>query len=452
MVRRGAIAAVLAAASLVASCGSGDTTAPPQQAEPLAWKSCDGVECADLVVPFDYSGESDGTFTLRLSRQPALKPTERIGVLLVNPGGPGAPGRSLAQNAAYYFSRDVIDRFDIVAWDPRGTGESTPAVDCIDDYDAYFRQPFTSETARAFVDACSQRSGRILPHVGTADSARDIDAIRRALDIDRVSYFGFSYGGVLGLVWQSMFPDTVRAIVLDAPPNPVASRAERITAQAAAFENLLREFLRMNDLATTFDALTESPPDGLTKHMILAAAVSALYDESAWAELATAITEAQQGDVTKVVAMYEGYYYQDPGYEAYKNTFEASAAIACLDDTQRKATDDMSMIAPRLHTFFAPDLLCANWPTRNTTDDSVSLDERNGTPTLVIGATQDPASPFGGVRAAVKAAGSARLITVDARRHTSYLAVDCVTTIVDSYLIDLVVPPDTTCTDQRAQT
>ena len=425
------------------TAGSPTTSTLPFEPKPLEWKSCNGVECAELQVPRDYFAQPSATFTLKLSRQRALKTDERIGVLLVNPGGPGAPGSSLAQNAAYYFSRDILDHFDIVAWDPRGTGASTPAVDCIDNYDEYFRQPFTADTAQQFVDGCQQRSGAILNHIGTIDSARDMEAIRRALGEKEVSYFGFSYGGVLGLVWQSMFPNTVRASVLDAPPSPIASRAERIASQAAGFDTVLNEFLTKNNLASTFDELTASPPEGTTKHMILAAAVSALYDEESWPELATALRAAASGDTSKVAGLYEGYYYQDAGYEDYRNTFEASVAIACFDDTQRAPLGDISSFAPRLASFFAPDELCNRWPTKST--ESYFFRGTTANPTVIIGATEDPASPLVGVRAAASVAGNVRLITVNARRHTSYLNVDCVTKFVDDYLIKLVAPPNTTC-------
>jgi pimeloyl-ACP methyl ester carboxylesterase len=458
------IAALVAAVLISASCGDGsqtvdtsavaDTVAPttilPYVPTPLEWKSCNGVECADLTVPFDYFTQPSGTFTLKLSRQRALKSTERIGVLLVNPGGPGAPGRSLAQNAAYYFSRDVIDRFDIVAWDPRGTGESTPAVDCIDDYDDYFTQPLTAETGQRFVDSCTERSDAILPHVGTANSARDIEAIRRALGEETVSYFGFSYSGLLGLVWKSMFPDTVRAIVLDAPPSPIASRAERIASQAAGFEKNLGEFLKTGDRTTQWDTVTTSPPTGLTKHMILAGAISALYDEESWPELDEALAAAASGDTTKMAALYEGFYYQDEGFEDYRNTFEASIATSCVDDTQNVPLSDLSTIAPLLHEFFAPDELCSRWPARS--DETYFFRGTTENPTVIIGATDDPASPFVGVQAAASVAGNVRLVTVDARRHTSYLGVDCVTKLVDDYLISLADVPNTTCRDADSPT
>ncbi len=442
MVKHGTATCV--AMLLAAACGSdqGKITGPPETTS-LEWTSCNGVECAELDVPFEYNDPSLGKFTLKVSRQRALKADQRVGVLIVNPGGPGGPGVSLAQNAAFYFSRDIIDRFDIVAWDPRGTGQTTPAVDCIDNYDDYFTQPFAAETAQRFVDACTERSGDILPHVGTANSARDIDTLRRALGEDKVSYLGFSYGGVLGLTWQGLFPDTARAMVLDAPPNPAASRAERITAQAKVFESLLDEFLEPTNRKAAWDTVTSSPPAGITSHMVLAAAISALYDAESWGELDSALTAAAAGDGSKIRAMYDGFYYQDAGFEDLRNTFEASVAISCVDDTSRTPIDDLTKVAPRLHEFFAPDELCSRWPA--ATSESYTPPPASATPTVIIGATKDPASPFAGVQATVKTSGNTRLITVEGNRHTSYLGVDCVTRLVDAYLISLTDPGDTIC-------
>ncbi|MEY4009872.1 MAG: hypothetical protein RLZZ93_564, partial [Actinomycetota bacterium] len=144
---------------LVASCGgasvSTDTTVPADSTLPAAeyrieWEPCidsfaDGSECGTMKVPFDYANPEVGTFTLALRRHPAQVPSERIGSLLVNPGGPGFGGTYLAEQATSIFGGDLLDRFDIVGWDPRGTGESEPAIDCVDEYDRYFAYDPTPE-------------------------------------------------------------------------------------------------------------------------------------------------------------------------------------------------------------------------------------------------------------------------------------------------------------------
>ena len=148
------------------------------------------------------------------------------GSLLVNPGGPGFGGSVLAAFAPQIYDDALLDRFDIVGWDPRSTGLSTPAIDCIDDYDPFFAEiditPETDEerrelvaVAQEFADRCVRTNEGVTEHAGTNNSARDMDVLRRALGEETISYFGFSYGSELGATWATLFPDTVRAAVLD---------------------------------------------------------------------------------------------------------------------------------------------------------------------------------------------------------------------------------------------
>ena len=438
-------AALPLAAALVLGACSGGSTAPTTEPDPtkLEWKKCGDIECAEIEVPLDYDDPGAGTITLPLTRLRAADDDKRVGVLIANPGGPGAPGTSLALNAAYYFSRDIIDSFDIVGWDPRGTGTASDAVDCIDDYSEYFTEPFTAESARSFVDDCVESDNDDLSHIDTVSSARDIDAIRTALGEATISYFGFSYGGLLGATWASLFPTTVRAAVFDAPPSPTATRAERIAAQAEGFEQQLDRFLAANELTDEVDSLLTLPPEPLTPHMVRAAIVSALYDDESWMVLADAVDAATTGNTQPMLDLYNGYYYQDEGYEDYSNVFEASVAIACLDDTPRTQIRDLSAVAPRLHEFFAPDHLCTQWPVPAAPRVEIGADTTR--PIVVVGATGDPATPLDGVRSMADALGNSVLITVDANRHTTYLANGCVTAVVDRYLVDLVEATETSC-------
>ena len=195
-----------------------------------------GVEQGYLEVPRDYSDPTAGTFRLYLVRHLA-DTADRIGSLLVNPGGPGFGGSILAMVADQVYGDDLIRSFDIIGWDPRGTGLSEPAVDCFDDYDHFYagtditpddpaeRQQLV-DLAQELADSCVERSGDVLPYIGTNNSARDMDAIRQALGEDTISYFGFSYGSELGAVWATLFPDTVRAAVLDGAADPDATLDE----------------------------------------------------------------------------------------------------------------------------------------------------------------------------------------------------------------------------------
>ncbi len=228
---------------------------PPFEPEPIEWSSIgDGLEEGRLEVPIDYANPDDGTFSLYLVRHLASDPDARIGSLLVNPGGPGFGGTVLAESAEFIYSPDLLDSFDIVGWDPRGTGESEPFIDCIDNYDDYYagtditpddeaeRQQII-DLAEDFADQCVERSEEFVQFVGTNNSARDMDTIRRALGEDEISYFGFSYGSELGGTWATLFPDTVRAAVLDGAADPNADELAGSLQQVAGFEATLETFL-----------------------------------------------------------------------------------------------------------------------------------------------------------------------------------------------------------------
>ncbi|MCB0968721.1 MAG: alpha/beta fold hydrolase, partial [Ilumatobacter sp.] len=172
--------------------------------EPIAWEEFDDeTDVATLVVPVDYENPGGEQFELFVTRHRALDPDARIGSLLINPGGPGFGGSDYALFATQIFDRDLLEHFDIVGWDPRGTGLSEPAIDCIDDYDPYFTAldltPDTDEereqvvgVAANFVEACETNNADYYQYVGTNNSARDMDALRQALGEDTISYFGFS--------------------------------------------------------------------------------------------------------------------------------------------------------------------------------------------------------------------------------------------------------------------
>ena len=202
----------------------------------------------------DYEDPDGPTFELFLARRLADDQENKIGSLLVNPGGPGFGGAALAANAELNLGEELIERFDIVGWDPRGTGFSEPAIDCIDDYDRYFAGPDITpddeaerqeivDLAREFTERCVENNGDILPYVTTNNSARDIDSIRRALGEEEISYLGFSYGSELGATWATLFPETVRAAVLDGASDPEADPLEGSLQQARGFESTLTTYL-----------------------------------------------------------------------------------------------------------------------------------------------------------------------------------------------------------------
>ena len=186
------------------------------------------MRCATLEVPLDYDDPTGRTITLSLSQAPARKPEERIGSLLVNPGGPGGSGLSFASNIP--LPAEVLDRFDIIGFDPRGVGEST-AIKCGDQTVPAFRhidsapddaaeQNQLDTAAKSVADDCGAHAGDLLPFVGTDSVARDLESIRQALGEPQINYYGASYGTAIGERYLALFPKSARAVVLDGVVDP----------------------------------------------------------------------------------------------------------------------------------------------------------------------------------------------------------------------------------------
>lgn len=446
------------------------------------WTDCGaGLECAYIDVPLDYSDTSSDTISIYVTRHLALDPSERIGTLLVNPGGPGFGGSYLAERAGSIFSTDLLDRFDILGFDPRGTGRSEPAIDCIDDYDDYFAggdiTPDTEaerqeiiDTSERFTEICFEKNGDLLPHVGTNNVARDMDMIRRSLGEDEISYFGFSYGSELGSVWATMFPETVRAAVLDGATDPEADSLDGSLQQSKGFEQSISTFLARcsgdracafhndGDAEGAFDELMarmdENPiptspgrPD-LTRGMALTAVAQAMYSSSYWDTLERALDDAQAGDGAGLLDLFDTYFQRRPD-GSYGNELEAFLNILCADDPTRttiEAADAESVrfteIAPRFRPGTTGDYTCVFWP--EAIDPRIAITGAGAGPIVVIGTTGDSATPLEGTRNMARVLEDGRLIVVTAEQHTGYTSDLCARRTADAYLIDLVVPDEET--------
>jgi pimeloyl-ACP methyl ester carboxylesterase len=212
------------------------STEPPSRAlarfydQGVEWAFCEGsdsYECATVTVPLDYRRPRGETIELALLKDPAADPDARLGTLVVNPGGPGVPGTSYAAQAGLAFTDPVLDHYDVVGFDPRGVGESSP-IDCLpdDELDAYVASDPAPDNAAEqeeylqwlgdFGTGCNQESGAVAAHVSTVEAARDMDIIRAALGESTLDYFGASYGTKLGATYADLFPDKVGRFVLDA--------------------------------------------------------------------------------------------------------------------------------------------------------------------------------------------------------------------------------------------
>ena len=449
---------------------------PPAEGGAIKWKQCtpgdiDTTMCATFKVPYDYDDPSIGQFSLKLVKHPASKPKQRVGSMLVNPGGPGFGGSFLAEDPTLYFGGDLVDSFDIIGWDPRGTGASTPAVDCIDNYDSFFTVDPTPQNAaekkalvdatRLFTEECEKNSGEILPYVSTNNTVRDMDSIRAALGEDKITYFGFSYGSELGATWLTMFPTTVRAAVLDGATDPNADYMQGGLDQAKGFEDQFTMFLKQcskevsclfhnkGDAEGAYEKLIEeldvrpltvnSKRAPVNQAVAFTAIAQAMYSSTMWSELEKALADAQKGDGSGLLSLNDQYYQRkDDG--TYGNELEAFNSILCLDDPGPATVEEtdsylpkFEAVAPRLAHGFTGGYGCVFWKAKP--DPRITITGKGAGPVIVIGTTGDAATPLESSRRMATALEDGRLIVVTANRHTGYGENDCVTTAVNKYLL-----------------
>ncbi|MFI9598073.1 alpha/beta hydrolase [Nonomuraea sp. NPDC052265] len=462
---------------LVGGCGRREERA----VRGLGWSDCgDGFECGKLPVPLDH-GEPDGEqLELAVVRLPAAG--DRIGSLVVNPGGPGASGVEYARAARLVLSEKVRERFDIVGFDPRGVGRSAP-VDCLDGegLDAFVAMDTTPDTvgeqaeleaaARRFAAGCRQRAGRLLPHLGTVDVARDLDLLRQALGDQKLTYLGKSYGTFLGAVYADLFPGKVRALVLDGALDPADSRVRVNAEQAVGFEEALRAYVEdclggrdcplagqdvegaMDEVGALLRRADARPLGGggrrVTEALATLGALTPLYDRASWPELTEALRRALKGDGSLLLRNADQLAgRQDDG--TYSNQLEANLAVNCVDGPYpttaaafAKDAAEASRKAPRFGPYIVwSSLPCAFWPARPTFSQR-PLTAEGAPPILVVGTRRDPATPYGWARALAGELRSGVLLSYDGDGHTAYgSGSPCVDDAVDRYLVEREPPRD----------
>jgi pimeloyl-ACP methyl ester carboxylesterase len=445
-----------------------------------------GLEEGWVEVPIDYTNPDAGTFRIYVKRRLADEPSARVGSLLVNTGGPGFGATDFTTYADQLLTDEVTDSFDIVGFDPRGTGRSEPAIDCIDDYDHFYagfditpdddaeRQQLV-DLAEEFADACASGNADIIQFVGTNNAARDIDSIRQALGEEEVSYVGFSYGGQLGAAWATLFPHTVRAAVFDGADDPNADELENAVRQATSFEAVLSTYLSEcsaepscqfhndGDAEGAFDELmleldarpipsVEGRPD-ITRSVALTAVAQAMYDESAWFDLSAALSSAQRGDGAALLRLYDDYYGHN-GDGTWGNELEAFQTIICMDDDERLSVDEDDATAPMFTEvaprFYPPKTIgsyfCTFFPA--STDPMIEITGAGAGPIVLCGTTGNASTPVEGTRAMSEALEDGRMIVVDAVGSGCWGASECADQLMTDYLVDLEVPPaETDCAD-----
>ncbi len=447
----------------------------------LTWKPCgSGGECAKLTVPLDYDHPDNGrTINVALFRVRAERPKRRLGSLLVNPGGPGASGVEFVRQSAAELPEEIRARFDIVGFDPRGTGQTIP-VKCEDSLDPVLHLDYSPDTPAERADllaglqtlaqACQQHSGDVLPYVSSESTARDMDRIRDVVGDKKLTYLGYSYGTYLGTLYAKLFPKQVRAMVLDGAVDPNLDRVDVVVDQARGFEDNLRRFFdrcaqdrecaffnsgnpseAYDQLAARVDASAIPADDGRTlgPGEFDYGVAQALYGgEASDRELAQALRAAQRGDGEPVLALADQYTgRQRDG--TYDSDLPGYWAIGCLDgpraggpDGYEAAEEQVRAAAPRMGVSNLNDtLVCAYWPVPPRESRPVTVD--GAPPILVIGTTGDPATPLRWAEALTTELSSGVLLVAEGTQHTSFaLSFNrCVDTKTVKYLVDRTPPP-----------
>jgi pimeloyl-ACP methyl ester carboxylesterase len=435
--------------------------------------------CGKLAVPLDYSEPDGDTADVFVVRVRSESQNQRIGSLLVNPGGPGGSGVNLAAGLVSALSEDVLDRFDVVGFDPRGVGLSDP-VQCISDTqkdqlsaaNPDVRTAAGRAKARALsaavVKSCVTEYGPALSHFNTEETARDMDLIRQALGDAKLNYLGYSYGTRLGAAYAHQFPTRIRTAVLDGAVDPVADELTVTERQTKAFEDAFDQFAA--DCAKRPDCAALGNPRAAVRALIAAAdrepipgsgdtasrratggivtigVASALYDQSQWNDLGQALIAAREGDAAKIIDLSDQYLERDPETGHYSNILDANLAVNCNDSTLQVTDELVATMAAKWipkYPIFGPNAAaslysCYSWPRSGHPLPPASAP--GAPPILVIGTLHDPATPYAATGVLAKALGSGVVLTWNGEGHTAYPKTACITSKVDSYLITAAPP------------
>ena len=444
---------------------------------PVSWHGCDAGECGTVSVPLDRSAPKGARIDLAVARASRAKSDERIGSLLVNPGGPGASGLDIAGYIASKLPKSITDRFDVVAWDPRGSGKSAP-VNCGNELDGRFVVDTAPDNpgelvaleaaAKQFVDACVKRTGDRLRHISTADTVADLDDLRIALGDDRLTYLGLSYGTYIGGLYATTYPMHVRALVLDGALDPTLSAEDVSVQQAKGFDDSLTEFFgwcrsrtscafhHQGDPARAYDALVQridarpigsgSARFGPTQLDIAVAAL--LYGgASGYRQLAAGLHDLEGGTATALAAASDQYLGRTSDGH-YDDEWAAFIAISCADGpnlTLAAAEALQRRAAVEAPHFGAGNVglgyECSFWPYPPARTGPTTFSAPTAPPIVVVGTRGDPATPIAWARGLATQLGSGRLVTVDDTTHTASLNGNpCLDAILVRYLVDLQVP------------
>ena len=464
----------------------------------VSWAPCKDkpqMQCANVKVPLDYKKPGGKAITVAMAKLPAAN-GKPIGSLFVNPGGPGESGIDLVSRADKSFSKDVLDKYDIIGFDPRGVGSSTP-VDCIDnrelgkildsdiDTSTEAGRKARKAQARQIAKGCKDKSGELLAHVGTEPAARDMDVMRGLVGDEKLNYLGFSYGTSLGGMYADIFPKKVGRMVLDGAANPQQSFLPSTYTQMLSFEKSFERYAErcvkagncslgpsvdaakkkmraLLDQARVKPFKTSDPNRFLNQAMLHSAVINLLYEDRTWSVFNQAFDQLiKQNDGSLFLKVFDATSSRE-GDGNKGNRAEAYWAINCADYAQESEADYLKYAnklkreAPAIGAFSAQDTIafymCAELP-HHPKSNPGPYRAKGSAPIVVIGTKYDPATPYSWAQALHKSLSNSVLLTWEGDGHTAYTrAGSCIQSPVDKYLLTGEVPKDgLDCPAERPQ-
>jgi pimeloyl-ACP methyl ester carboxylesterase len=491
--RTGKIAALATALALVALSFTAYTQSQPDYpktlsgyyAQEITWQSCNqDFQCATLAVPIDYAKLSTGTFEIALLKYEA-RTSKKLGSLIVNPGGPGGSGVDYAYAAEYIFSSAILDRYDIVGFDPRGVSRSAP-IRCLNDkeLDANNNSDSKPDTEKEFqqilidtqkyVEICKDKNKHLTSY-GTANVARDMDILREAVGDKQLNYMGKSYGTYLGTLYAHFFPEKVGRIVLDGAVDPTISNFQQTLTQAVSFDQAFSSFSKdctskkncplpkgkdaaIAEMKKLFAQGAKKPLPikssnrSLSETMMVLGTASAMYDSATgWPKLRKAITEAQRGFGDKFLELADGYTGRQSDGKYPNNEFDSGTVIDCLDVDEprtvaqiKRDAEAYAQQAPLFGPYLAyGGLTCKYFGLSQEVDIAPT---KTTSSIVIVGTTGDPATPYEWAQGLNKLLTNSVLVSLTGEGHTGQgQGNSCVDEQIDDFYLTGKVPTTSTC-------
>lgn len=450
--------------------GSGYERYTKQQ---VSWNKCGGYECATVLAPMDYTNPDGIAITLNVKRRPATGPKQ--GSIFVNPGGPGAAGSNMVAGRRW----DRLNQaYDIVGWDPRGTGQSTPVkcyandaqatkavdaflyLDMSPDNDAEYNTYV--EGATAFADSCATYSGLYLQYITSIQVVQDMDLLRQVVGDQKLNFLGYSYGTYIGAMYAYYFPDNVGHMVLDSAVNITQ---DTTMTQAQGFDRALGLFAQWsaqnNKIGATKDEVIakivsfldelDSQPimvgsRMLSQSLAVTGIITPLYGtEDEWAQLEQALSAAYTGDGQMLLAFADAMNQRDSN-GTYGQMYFSFPAMMCADSEDdglvegRKQWLETQKKAPIFGKYFGPSVMCERWHVPPAPEMKITAP--TAAPIVVVGATGDPATPYEYSGWMAHQLGDKHvLLTFDGPGHGTYGGTNrCIDDAVNAYLLQDQVP------------